>query len=94
MLENDLENFRNSLTLPSLDGVMDNVWQKIAADKEATRLRHIVLTCQAGVVAAVVAGGLVLGGVTSTEASASSEFDAFSLKNVPAPSTLLLGVRS
>jgi hypothetical protein len=94
MLETDLENFRNSLALPSLDGLEGDVWQKIAADQEATRMRQIVLTCQAGVVAMVVAGGLALSGIASKEASASSEFDAFSLKNVPAPSTLLLGVRS
>ena len=93
MLEKDLESLRNSLPTPALEGLTAGVWQKVAADQEAARLRRIVLTCQASVVAMVVVGGLALSGVAPREASASAGFDAFSLRGLPAPSTLLLGTQ-
>lgn len=94
MLENDLEKLRNSLAAPALEGLEVAVWQKVAADQEAARLRRIVLTCQASVVAMVIAGGFALGPLAPREASASPGFDAFSLRSLPAPSTLLLGSHS
>ena len=94
MLEKDLESLRNSLTAPSLEGLEAGIWQKVAADQEGARLRRIVLTCQASVVAMVIVGGIALSGVASRNASASPGFDAFSLRGLPAPSTLLLGSHS
>lgn len=94
MLEKDLETLRNSLTTPALEGLEAGIWQKVAADQEAVRLRRIVLTCQAGVVAMVIIGGFALSGVAPRDASASPGFDAFSLRGLPAPSTLLLGTQS
>lgn len=91
MLDKDLEALRNSLAPPALDGLEAGIWQKVAADQEAARLRRIVLTCQASVVALVIAGGFALGSVAPRDAKASTGFDAFSLRGVPAPSTLLLG---
>ena len=91
MLENDLESLRNSLAAPGLEGLEAGIWQKVAADQEAARLRKIVLTCQASVVAMVIAGGIALSGVAPRNAQASMGFDAFSLRSLPAPSTLLLG---
>lgn len=93
MLENDLDNLRHALT-PALDGLEMGIWQKVAANQEAARVRRFVLTCQASVVAMVVAGGIALSGVDSREAVAAPGFDAFSLRNMPAPSTLLLGNHS
>lgn len=94
MLEKDLETLRNSLAAPALDGLEAGIWQKVAADQEAARFRRIVLTCQAGAVAMVIVGGLAFSGVAPREASASPSFDAFSLRGLPAPSTLLLGTQS
>ncbi len=94
MLENDLENLRNSLVTPGLEGLEAGIWHKVAADQEAARLRRIVLTCQAGVVAIVIMGGFALGSFAPRDANASPGFDAFSLRGVPAPSTLLLGAQS
>lgn len=94
MLENDLTYLKNATTVPPLEGVEDSVWRQIAADHETARFRRIVLTCQASVVAMVVAGGLALTGFPSREANASPSFEAFSLRSVPAPSTLLLGNHS
>lgn len=94
MLEKDLETLRNSLTTPGLEGLEAGIWQKVAADQEGARLRRIVLTCQASVVVMVIAGGIALSGVAPRDASASSGFDAFSLRGLPAPSTLLLGSHS
>lgn len=93
MLEKDLKSLRNSLPTPALEGLAAGIWQKVAADQEAARLRRIVLTCQASVVAMVIVGGLALGGVAPRAASASPDFDAFSLRGLPAPSTLLLGTQ-
>lgn len=94
MLEKDLQTLRNSLAAPALEGLEAGIWQKVGADEEAARLRRIVLTCQASVVAMVIAGGLALSGVAPRDASASPGFDAFSLRGLPAPSTLLLGAHS
>ena len=94
MLEKDLETLRNSLPAPSLEGVEAGIWEKVAADQEVTRLRRIVLMCQVSVVAMVIVGGLALTGLAPRDASASPGFDAFSLRGMPAPSTLLLGSHS
>lgn len=94
MLENDLKALRTSIPVPALDGLEADIWHKVAADQESARLRRIVLIFQAGVVAMVVAGGAVLTGLAPRDANASPGFDAFSLRNVPAPSTLLLGSHS
>ncbi|MBY0511821.1 MAG: hypothetical protein K2P94_16910 [Rhodospirillaceae bacterium] len=94
MLERDLEALRNSVAVPALEGLEAGIWQKIAADQEAARQRRIVLTCQASVVAMVVVVGIALSGVAPRDASASPGFDAFSLRGLPAPSTLLLGSHS
>ena len=94
MLEKDLETLRNSLAAPTLEGLEAGIWQKVAADEEAVRLRRIVLTCQASVVAMVVVGGIAFSVVAPRGASASPGFDAFSLRGLPAPSTLLLGGHS
>lgn len=94
MLENDLKALGTSMAVPALDGLEAGIWHKVAADQETARLRRIVLTCQAGVVAMVVVGGLTLTGFSSRDANASPGFDAFSLRSIPAPSTLLLGSSS
>lgn len=94
MLENDLENLRTALVVPDLEQVDAGIWHKVSADQESVRLRRLLLTCQAGVVAMVMAGGLALSGVAPREANASPGFDAFSLRDIPAPSTLLLGRHS
>ncbi len=91
MLENDLQTLKAAVTPSSLEGLEAVIWHKVAADQEGARLRRIVLTCQAGVIAMVLVGGVVLTGIPSQSASASSGFDAFSLRGMPAPSTLLLG---
>lgn len=94
MLENDLEALRTSLVVPALEGLEAGVWHKVAADQDAARLRRIVLTCQASVITMVIVGGLALGGPPPRGADTSSGFDAFSLRSLPAPSTLLLGSHS
>ena len=94
MLEKDLEALRNSLPVPALEGLEAGVWHKVAADQDAARLRRIVLTCQASVITMVIVGGLAIGGSPSRGPDASSSFDAFSLRSLPAPSTLLLGSHS
>lgn len=94
MLENDLENLRNSLTAPALEGLESGIWHKVAVDHEAARLRRIVLTCQASVVAMVIVGGIALSSFAPRDANASPGFDAFTLRGLPAPSTLLLGAQS
>lgn len=94
MLEKDLETLRNADVMPPLEGLEARIWHKVATDREATRMRRIVLTCQASAVAVVIVGGLAWGNMAPRDAAASSEFDAFSLRYVPAPSTLLLGSQS
>mgnify|MGYP000308052930 CR=1 FL=1 len=94
MLEKDLETLKNTLPTPALERLEADIWHKVAADQDAARLRRIVLTCQASVVAMVVVGGLAIGGPAPRDAKASSGFDAFSLRTLPAPSTLLLGTHS
>ena len=91
MLEKDLEVLKATMAAPALEGLETGIWNRVAADQEAARLRQIVLTCQASVVAMVVVGGIAFSGLTPRDASASPGFDAFSLRGLPAPSTLLLG---
>lgn len=94
MLEKDLETLRNVDVAPPLKGLEPRIWHKVAADREATRMQRIVLTCQASAVAVVIVGGLALGNMAPRDTAASPGFDAFSLRSVPAPSTLLLGSHS
>ncbi len=94
MLEKDLETLKDALATPALEGLEAVIWNKVAADQEAVRLRRIVLTCQASVITMVIVGGLAMGGPAPRDDGASSGFDAFSLRSLPAPSTLLLGSHS
>jgi len=94
MLEKDLETLRNADVMPPLEGLEARVWHKVATDRDTTRMRRIVLTCQASAVAVFVMGGLALGNMAPRDNATSSVFDAFSLRSVPAPSTLLLGRHS
>ncbi|MGE3333594.1 MAG: hypothetical protein AB7I36_08120 [Rhodospirillaceae bacterium] len=94
MLEKDLEVLRESVAATPLHGLEAAVWQRVAADEQVTRMRHLVLGCQAGVVAIAVVGGIALGGYRLDGASAMPGLDAFSLRTLPAPSTLLLGSSS
>lgn len=89
MLEKDLETLKNLAAETPLEGLEDGVWRRVTADHELVRMRGLILTCQAGVVALVIAGGAVSGLALRSQAPVA--LDAFSLEGLPAPSTLLLG---
>lgn len=91
MLEKDLEVLKATARAPALEGLEAGIWHRISVDQEAARARRIVLTCQASLVAMVVIGGIALSGLAPPDATVSPGFDAFSLRSLPAPSTLLLG---
>ena len=91
MLEKDLESLKNRVAAMPLDGLEHHVWRRVAADQDMVRTNRLILACQACVIAMVIAGSafsdLAFGGSQPT-------LDAFSLDDLPAPSTLLLGHRT
>ena len=94
MLEKDLESLRNLVPTGPLDGLEAAVWEKVEAESEVARLRHIVLGCQAGAVVLMVMGSVLLGNLTPRNTDRTRGLGAFSIEGIPAPSTLLLGAHT
>ena len=90
MLERDLEALKNLVAEVRLDGLENGIWRRLTADQELTRMRRLILGCQAGVVAVFIIASAV-GGVALRGNPPPPGLDAFSVNGMPTPSTLLLG---
>lgn len=89
--DEDFATLRRARDLDALDGLEAAVWAGIAARREFSRSRDLVLRWQALAVALAVFGSLAGGLYIGREPTAPGRLDAFSAHGVPAPSRLLLG---
>lgn len=92
MLDEYLEKLRHMPPAIPLDGLEAAIWARVGVDEQVLRSRNLIVGCQAGIVALLIAGGITIVGLFSTPVQATpNRLDAFSAEGMPAPSTLLLG---